>query len=83
MLDKTPNDMSCCQSCSHQIQIDPIFGYISEIVWELPDCIHSLVLSDELNELLNSQTELQTALPKNQTKVSQVGSQTLRANRRR
>lgn len=54
---------------------------LSEILCELPDCIHSLVLSDELNELLNSQTELKTALPKNQTNVSQVSSQTLRANR--
>lgn len=33
-------------------------------VWELPHCIHALVLSDELNKLLNSQTKLQTALQK-------------------
>lgn len=32
---------------------------------EVPDCIHSLVLPDELNELLDSETELKTALPKN------------------
>lgn len=28
----------------------------------LPDCIHAFVLSDELDELLDSQTELETTL---------------------
>lgn len=42
---------------------------------EVPDCIHSLVLSDELNELLDSQTELKTALPKNKTNASKFRPQ--------
>lgn len=33
----------------------------------VPDCIHSFVLSDELDELLDSQTELKTTLQKKQT----------------
>lgn len=38
--------------------------HLSEVSFEVPDCIHSLVLSDELNELLNSEAELKTALSK-------------------
>lgn len=48
--------------------------HLSEVSCEVPDCIHSLVLSDELNELLNSEAELKTALSKNQTNVCLVRS---------
>lgn len=34
----------------------------------IPDCIHAFVLSDELNELLDSKTELKTTLKNKQTK---------------
>lgn len=34
----------------------------------IPDCIHAFVLFDEFNELLDSQTELKTALPNKETK---------------
>lgn len=34
----------------------------------IPDCIHAFVLSDELNELLDSKTELKTTLKKKQNK---------------
>lgn len=38
------------------------------VLCPVPDCIHAFVLSDELNELLDSQAELKTTLPKKQTK---------------
>lgn len=46
---------------------------MTQLMWSLhvcpiPDCIHAFVLSDELDELLDSQTELKTALPRKQIK---------------
>lgn len=38
------------------------------VLCPVPDGIHAFVLSDELNEFLDSQTELKTTLPKKQTK---------------
>lgn len=37
------------------------------VLCPVPDCIHAFILPDELNELLDSQTELKTTLPKKQT----------------
>lgn len=34
----------------------------------VPDCIHAFILSDELNKLLDSQTELEATLSEKQTK---------------
>lgn len=37
-----------------------------------PDCIHSFVLSDELDELLDSQTEFKTTLQREQMSFHSV-----------
>lgn len=37
------------------------------VLCPVPDRIHAFVLSDELNEFLDSQTELKTTLPKKKT----------------
>lgn len=69
-------------SCEHLASFQKLYLWIHMHVEDLckfsckvPDCIHSLVLPDELNELLDSQTELKTALPKNQRNVSEARPQ--------
>lgn len=39
-----------------------------KVLCPVPDCIHAFILSDELNELLDSQTELEATLSGKQTK---------------
>lgn len=41
-----------------------------KVLCPVPDCIHAFILSDELNELLDSQTELEATLSGKQTKES-------------